>query len=69
LKPVAVEGGGLAWLPEMSIKGDLATGVLALAGGEEHIKVVSIRLYRSIERSRPEVERLWSFASSNVASK
>jgi len=69
LKPVAIEGGGLAWLPELSVKGELASGVLALAGREEHIKTVSIRLYRSIEHSRPEVERLWAFASGGAFSK
>ena len=64
LKPVAVEGGGLAWLPEISIRSELSSGALVRVGGEEHYKTVSIRLYRSIERSRPEVERLWAFAAS-----
>lgn len=66
LKAVAVGGGGLAWLPEISIRNELKWGALKLAGDESHAKTVSIRLYRSIERSRPEVERLWAFASSSV---
>lgn len=61
LKAVALDGGGLAWLPEISIRQDLASGALVPAGAPEHERTVSIRLYRSIERSRPEVERLWSY--------
>ena len=64
LKPVAVDGGGLAWLPEIAIRDELATGALVLAAETKFARPISIRLYRSIERSRPEVERLWAFAKS-----
>ncbi len=66
LKSVAIEGGGLAWLPEICIRKELASGALVLAGDERFTKPISIRLYRSIERSRKEVERLWAFAKSSA---
>ncbi len=67
LKSVALEGGGLAWLPEICAQRELAAGNLVLAGDERFTKSISIRLYRSIERSRSEVERLWAFAKSSAA--
>jgi DNA-binding transcriptional LysR family regulator len=66
LKPFAIAGAGLAWLPEICIRRELDTGALVHAGEEEHVKSISIRLYRSVESSRAEVERLWAFASSCV---
>jgi len=64
LKPFAMAGAGVAWLPEIAMTEELHSGALVPAGGEEHCKPIAIRLYRSIERSRSEVERLWAFASS-----
>ncbi len=68
LKPVAVRGGGVAWLPEIAIHTELASGALVPAGGPEHEKKVSVRLYRAIERSRSDVERIWAYASSRAES-
>ena len=68
LKPVAVRGGGVAWLPEIAIHTELASGALVQAGGPEHEKKVSVRLYRAIERSRSDVERIWAYASSRAES-
>lgn len=69
LKNVAVEGRGLAWIPEISMRNELSSGALVPVGGKEHIKTISIRLYRSNERSRPEVEKLWRHCQANLSGK
>lgn len=62
LIPFAVAGSGVAWVPQMAIRRELQAGQLVGAGGPEHMYPVNVRLYRSLDRSRHEVERLWSHA-------
>lgn len=66
LKSMAVEGQGLAWLPESSARRDLADGRLVRAGGGRWVVGMDIRLYRAADQGRPEVERLWSFISRTL---
>lgn len=60
LKSMSREGRGLAWLPESTIKEELSTGALVIAGGPEWIVPVEIRLYRSREPLPPVAEQFWS---------
>lgn len=59
LHSLAREGAGIAWLPEHSVKPELIDGKLALAGDDEWIISVDIRLYASPERSRLLHANLW----------
>ena len=52
LKAMALEGWGLTWVPESILKHDLESGRLVVAGGEDWIVDVEIRLYRK-PRQRP----------------
>lgn len=57
LKAMVLAGHGIAWLPESIIKRELVTGVLAEIGFGLSME---IRLYRSREKTRAIVEKLWS---------
>ena len=52
LHTLALEGLGIAWLPERCIANDIAKRRLALAGGDEWSAKIDIRLYASHERAR-----------------
>lgn len=59
LHSLAKEGAGIAWLPEHGVKRELLDGHLALAGDDEWMIAVDIRLYASQERSRLLHANLW----------
>lgn len=63
LKSMAVARHGLAWLPEGSIKPELKRKSLVRAGGSKWELSLELRLYRAIEKTRPEVEEIWSALS------
>jgi len=68
LKSACLQGFGIAWLPTSSILDELASGQLIRVSSDNQQAKLAIRLHRSIERSRSELERFWSFVSSdNVA--
>ncbi|MFM7761078.1 MAG: LysR substrate-binding domain-containing protein [Burkholderiaceae bacterium] len=52
LHTLALEGLGIAWLPQRCVANDIAEGRLALAGGDEWSAKIDIRLYASHERAR-----------------
>jgi len=64
LRFMALEGHGLAWLPRSLIARDVDEGALTLLGPEIPLE---IRLYRSVRRTRPVVERVWSAARQLAA--
>ena len=64
LKSACVEGLGVAWVPRLAAADMLETGKLLRISAPEQECPMQIRLYRSIERSRKPVERLWSYHSS-----
>lgn len=64
LKAACIEGLGVAWVPSIAVKNELKTGSLVKISTESQETNLSIKLYRSIERSRSEIERLWALASS-----
>ncbi len=59
LHSLVKEGDGIAWLPEHGVKHELVDGQLALAGDDEWMIPVDIRLYASQERSRLLHANLW----------
>jgi LysR family transcriptional regulator, hypochlorite-specific transcription factor HypT len=59
LKFMALEGYGLAWLPRSLIARELDETSLVLVGPEIPLE---IRLYRSVRRTRPVVEKVWNAA-------
>ena len=59
LKFMALEGHGVAWLPRSLVAAEIGSGALAVVAPE---LPMDIRLYRSAERSRPFLERVWAAA-------
>jgi len=59
LKAMALAGHGIAWLPESLIRRELASGELCDLGADVAIQ---IRIYRSAERTRAAVNRVWEAA-------
>lgn len=59
LRPLALEGAGLAWLPESLVRGDLETGALLRAGSEAWDVPLRVFLLRSAAPSEP-ADRLFA---------
>ncbi|WP_019937907.1 LysR family transcriptional regulator [Bordetella sp. FB-8] len=60
LRSMALQGRGIAWLPDMLVREDLAQGRLLRAGGPSWDVPVEICLYRQPNAMSPVAERLWS---------
>lgn len=61
LKAMVIAGHGVSWLPESLIRRELASGILHDLGAD---LAIEIRLYRSAEKTRPAVVKLWETAQS-----
>lgn len=59
LKTMALQGAGLAWVPERSVAQELNSGKLVLAGGEPWSMQLEIRVYRAMDNRHPSLQRLW----------
>ncbi|WP_110687375.1 LysR family transcriptional regulator [Salinicola aestuarinus] len=59
LKGMALEGVGLAWIPDFCIRDELVSGKLVRAAGESWDIPLEIRLYRCSLVHKPGVEKLW----------
>jgi DNA-binding transcriptional LysR family regulator len=64
LKTMALEGRGVAWLPESLIADELRAGALVPAGGSDWNLPVQIRLYRQRAEMSPVAEALWALSVS-----
>ena len=64
LRTMALDGRGMAWLPEVLVQEDLAQGRLAVAGGARWIVDVEIRLYRSHDPLPAAGEAFWAVAQA-----
>lgn len=64
LKFMAIEGHGVAWLPRSLVAPELASGTLRVVAPE---MAMDIRLYRSADRTRPLLERVWAAAAAPYA--
>lgn len=63
LRSMALQGRGIAWLPDMLVRDDLAQGRLQRAGGPAWDVAVEICLYRQPNDMSPVAERLWAVLS------
>lgn len=64
LKTMALEGRGVAWLPESLIADELRSGALVPAGSAEWSLPIEIRLYRQRAEMSPVAEALWALAAA-----
>jgi DNA-binding transcriptional LysR family regulator len=60
LRSMALEGRGVAWLPERLVDDDLRSGRLVAAAPSSWDIPVEIRLYRPADAQRPGVEGFWA---------
>ncbi|KRD16668.1 LysR family transcriptional regulator [Acidovorax sp. Root267] len=67
LKTMALEGRGVAWLPESLITDELKAGTLVAAGGSDWSLPVQIRLYRQRAEMSPMAEAVWELSASLAA--
>ena len=59
LKSMALEGIGIAWVPRLSMRGELERGELAICGGSQWHVPLEIRLYRCALVRKANVRLLW----------
>ncbi|MEC9483178.1 MAG: LysR substrate-binding domain-containing protein [Halomonas sp.] len=59
LKGMALQGVGMAWIPDFCIREELAAGRLVRAGETKWDIPLEVRLYRCSLVHKPGVERLW----------
>lgn len=67
LRAMALQGRGIAWLPGMLVRDDLAAGRLLRAGKEEWDIPVDICLYRQPSAMAPVAEQLWELVQPSPA--
>ncbi|MGE7990257.1 LysR substrate-binding domain-containing protein [Pseudomonas sp. NPDC089554] len=59
LKSMALEGMGIAWVPRLSMRGELERGELVICGGSQWHVPLEIRLYRCALVRKANVRLLW----------
>ncbi|MBL4811776.1 MAG: LysR family transcriptional regulator [Rhodobacteraceae bacterium] len=59
LKAMAIEGFGLAWLPNTLVREDLENGRLMRAAGPEDDILVDIKIYRCLKHRSPGSDKFW----------
>lgn len=59
LKEMVLAGEGVAWLPEITIRNELESGVIVPAGAEKWTVPLEICVYRSAKVDKPMVEQIW----------
>lgn len=67
LKEMALEGHGVAFLPQSVVRRELRKRQLATAGDERWSLDLEIRLYRDRRNTRPVVERVWRHLQQRYA--
>lgn len=68
LKTMALQGRGVAWLPESEIVSELERETLVEAGDESYFIPSEIRLFRSVDPLPVEAEEIWNrFADAGSA--
>jgi LysR family transcriptional regulator, hypochlorite-specific transcription factor HypT len=60
LKAMALEGHGIAFLPESAVRRELHSQELIVAGDERWSLELEIRIYRERRNTKPVVARLWN---------
>lgn len=67
LKAMIVQGHGIGWLPESCAQRELADGVLVQAGSEDWVGDIDIRVYRSLDNTKPIVDLVWQYLLDEAA--
>lgn len=67
LRTMALEGRGLAWLPESLVRDDLAAGRLGIVGPGHWCLPIEVRLYRQPAPLPPLAEAFWQAAGGGAA--
>ncbi len=57
---MAIEGFGLAWIPNAIVREDIANGRLVRAAKPEDDILVDIMIYRCLKNSEPRVKNFWN---------
>jgi len=60
LREMAIEGFGLAWLPQTLVRNDLKSGTLVRAADPADDIPVDIMIYRCLKNNDPRVESFWN---------
>ena len=68
LARMAVEGYGVAWLPQSAVADELERGVLVRAGGEEWSTRLEIRSYCASANQNPTMRKLWRTLEAGACS-
>ncbi|MNG35374.1 HTH domain transcriptional regulator QseD [compost metagenome] len=68
LKSMALEGLGIAWVPQLSVRAELARGELVVCGGPQWHVPLEIRLYRCALVRKANVRLLWRKLEGGAAS-
>ncbi|WP_154124957.1 LysR substrate-binding domain-containing protein [Grimontia hollisae] len=69
LKLQAINGQGVAWLPDFSIRQELEDGRLAVIGEQQHVRKVTYYAYRYQSRLHAPGEKVWSVLKKIVSDK
>ena len=64
LMRMAIEGYGVAWLPQSAVVDEMERGLLVRAGGEEWSTRLEIRSYCAIANQNPTMRNLWKTLES-----
>jgi len=64
VKAMVLAGHGIAWLPESSVRNELSRCTVQVIDIPD-AGPMEVRIYRSLERTRPLVERFWTFLTAN----
>ncbi|MFC3853103.1 LysR substrate-binding domain-containing protein [Salinispirillum marinum] len=59
LKGMALNGAGVAWVPELCIERELREGRLLVCGGSQWQAPLEIRMYRCALVRKPAIDKLW----------
>ena len=62
---MAITGRGIAWLPGNAMRTELEAGKLSVVDPDAGIDM-RIRIYRSMDRVRKRVERLWEYLKEHT---
>jgi DNA-binding transcriptional LysR family regulator len=66
LRTMALDGRGIAWLPQTLVDEDVAAGRLVAAGGDDWNIPLEIRLYRDSRPAGGDAEAFWNTAAGIV---
>jgi LysR family transcriptional regulator, hypochlorite-specific transcription factor HypT len=66
LKVMAVEGHGVAWLPDSAVTRELKARQLVSAGAEQWCGEMQVRLYRERQSTKPLLNQLWMYLEASL---